>query len=89
VEECIDLDIDLLVRAGLFDHERGVIQWQKYTSDAPERILYRWRPTDVPYCRYLYLAYFVKKNSKADFIEQPMTLLSKPQRRGGARWHFF
>jgi hypothetical protein len=86
VEECGVLDIDALISAGLLNHRVGNIEWTNPTSGQKNYITYELNPSDVPTCLRLYVFYTINQE---DPVRQPITLLSKPQPFGGARWYFF
>jgi hypothetical protein len=85
VEECLALDLNLLMRGGLFERTMGRIHWpEKNTS-----MDYQLKPTDHPHVKYLYLCYRVRVAGQAENVCQPVTLQAKPQRLGGVRWWIF
>jgi hypothetical protein len=86
VEECAVLDLDAWVAAGLLDYRSGRIEWESPSKEMTPPLEYLIRPTDIPTCRYLYLR---SSDGGEDSKWKPITLLCKPQRLGGVRWHFF
>jgi hypothetical protein len=81
VEDCLTLDIDQLVSAGLFNHPLGVIE---YWSDGQKTagIAFRLKPSDVPEILYLYLFYAVMNQGKTELHEQPIPIEIRRQRIG-------
>ena len=86
VEECTVLDLDVWIAAGLLDYRTGRIEWVIPSMEMTTPLAYLIRPTDVPTCLYLYLR---SLDGEEESKWKPITLLSKPQHFGGARWHFF
>jgi hypothetical protein len=81
VEDCLTLDVDQLVSAGLFNHQLGVIEWW---SDRQKTagIAFRLKPSDVPEVLYLYLFYDVMRQGKPESYEQPIPIEIRRQRIG-------
>jgi hypothetical protein len=88
VEDYPAIDIDALIRAGLFDHDTGMIEWESTnpTNRARHSFTYQLESSDVPTCRYLHL---LQSNYRGETEKQVVTLLSRPQPLGGVRWYFF
>ena len=86
VEDCLTLDVDQLVSAGLFNHQLGVIEcWNDHQRTAG--IAFRVKPSDVPEIFYLYLFYDVVRQGKPEPYEQPIPIEIRRQRIG--RRYFF
>jgi hypothetical protein len=100
VEEFAAIDIDALIRAGLFEHDQGLIEWESpnpaaslgesdeglgSTNTAKHSFRYEMqRFSDSPKYRHLRL---VRSSSRREL--EWVVLMSKPQPLGGVRWYFF
>jgi len=80
------LDLDAWIRCGLLEYPGGSICWTSTVSGNENSLLYVLKPTDVRDCLYLYV---FRTDANGKEICEPVTLLSKPQHFGGARWYFF
>jgi hypothetical protein len=85
VEECLVLDLDAWIEAGLLRHRRANIEWTSRSGNR-NALPCLLEPTDVPYYFYLYLFF---ADSKGRLAYESITLLSRPQTLGGVRWYFF
>ena len=85
VEECLALDINYLIREGLFQRPYGKISWPDHGISFD----YNFRTYDHPHWWYLRVFYEVRVNGKADRVSQPITVHARSQRIGGLRWWFF
>lgn len=81
MEDCLTLDADELVSAGLLNHEIGKIEWWS-ERDKTAEISFLLKPSDVPEILYLYLSYEVMRHGKPELHEQPVPIEIRRQRIG-------
>jgi len=87
VEEFAAIDIDALIRAGLFDYDTGLIEWESPNPENTAKHSFRYEMqhfSDSPKYRHLRL---VRSSSRREL--EWLVLMSKPQPLGGVRWYFF
>ena len=88
VEDYPEIDIDALIRRGLFDHRSVLIEWKSpvVTNRAKNSCRYQLEYSDVATYRYLGLS---RSNCGGERERRFITLMSRPQPLGGVRWYFF
>jgi len=90
VEDYAAVDIDGLIRAGLFDYKTGLIEWEWESLNPRNRAKYSFtyevKQYDSASFKYLHL---IRSNCRGEPEEQVIVLMSKPQPLGGVRWYFF
>lgn len=85
VEDCLTLDVDQLISAGLLNHQLGIIEWWSDREKTAE-IAFLLKPSDVPEFLYLYLYLYlcldVVRQGKTEIREQPIPIEIRRQRIG-------
>jgi hypothetical protein len=81
VEDCLTLNVDQLVSAGLLNHQLGKIEWWN-ERDKTAEVSFLLKPSDVPEILYLYLCYEVVRQGKTELHEQPIPIEIRQQRIG-------
>jgi len=81
VEDCLTLDADQLVSAGLLNHRFGKIEWWS-KGEKTAAVGFRLKPSDVPEILYLYLFYGVMTQGQLESHEQPVPVEIRRQRIG-------
>ena len=86
VDECLCLDIDELVRAGLLHHTTSKIEFSDENGQTT-LLLFHLKPSDVPKYSYLNLIFCVPSEGPIP-IREAVTLERRAQRLGGFRYYF-
>jgi hypothetical protein len=89
VEDHAAIDIDALIRAGLFGHDAGMIEWESTNPTNTAKHSFRYDVehfSDSPEYQHLHL---VRSDCQGKTERQVIVLMSRPQRLGGVRWYFF
>jgi hypothetical protein len=81
VEDCLTLDVDQLISAGLLNHQLGIIEWWS-DRERTASVAFRLKPSDVPEILYLYLCYDVVRHGRTEIHEQPVPIEIRRQRIG-------